>query len=63
MSLPDKEIYNSCCQERNDPKVDLPGVTRKAKAQVVESLTEIQRVLIKNQSQEEYRMEGIIVKV
>ncbi|MCP3681438.1 MAG: hypothetical protein GY861_01990, partial [bacterium] len=59
LSLPEREIYNSSSPANENFKVHLSGVTGRAKEQVLESLTTIQRALNKSKNQEVVRVEGI----
>ncbi|MCP3681728.1 MAG: hypothetical protein GY861_03470, partial [bacterium] len=59
LSLPECEIYNSSSPANENFKVHLSGVTGKAREQVVESLTMVQKALNRNRNQEVIRAEGI----
>ncbi|MCP4649771.1 MAG: hypothetical protein GY853_06780, partial [PVC group bacterium] len=59
LSLLECEIYNFSSPANESSKVNLSGVTGKARDQVVESLTVIQKSLNRKQNQEIVRAKGI----
>ncbi|MCP3681730.1 MAG: hypothetical protein GY861_03480, partial [bacterium] len=63
LSLLEHEIYNSYSPANESSKVNLSGVTGKARNQVVESLTVIQKALNRKRNQENVRTKSICALV